>query len=144
MIIMKKSKHYLYNTWDRMKCRCSNPNEKHYHRYGGRGITVCKRWLDDFWNFVEDMGERPEGLTLDRIDNDKGYSPDNCRWATRKAQSANTIRRTNAKGIVLRKDTGKWLARVRHSGKQLLIGNYDCPLIARIAYEDKLRELEVA
>jgi hypothetical protein len=73
-----------------MMTRCNNPNVKAYKNYGGRGITVCKRWQESFANFLADMGEKPAPhLTLERCHNDKGYSKSNCYWATRKAQAAN-------------------------------------------------------
>jgi len=72
-----------------MKCRCYDPNDPGYSRYGAAGIEVCERWKYSFDNFLADMGERPPGKTLDRKDNAKGYSPDNCRWATPKQQIRN-------------------------------------------------------
>lgn len=77
-----------YQTWDAMVQRCTNPNSKAFKDYGGRGITICDPWMT-FANFFKDMGERPTGLTLERKDNDLGYSKDNCVWATRKQQQQN-------------------------------------------------------
>jgi len=87
-----KSRTNEYKIWGRMNDRCSNKNDKSYSSYGGRGIHVCSRWKD-FSEFFHDMGVRPAGgYTLERIDNDKGYNPDNCAWATRKTQQNNTRR----------------------------------------------------
>lgn len=83
---MTKSREY--STWRSMRSRCNNPKSAHYQSYGGRGIKICKRW-DKFENFYEDMGERPKGYSLDRIDNNKGYNKKNCRWATKKEQDNN-------------------------------------------------------
>ena len=71
--------------------RCTNPNNPAYHNYGGRGITLCKRWRK-FENFLADLGVQPEGMTLDRIDNSKGYSPNNVRWVTKAENTRNTRR----------------------------------------------------
>ena len=81
-----------YISWRAMHSRCENPNHRSFHNYGGRGITICDRW-HIFENFLEDMGPRPGGTTLDRIDPDGGYNKDNCRWADWHTQRVN--RRSN-------------------------------------------------
>lgn len=78
-----------YVSWAMMKNRCSNPNYRRFDRYGGRGVSYCESWAQ-FETFLADMGERPPGLSLDRIDNDKGYSKENCRWATQSEQGTNS------------------------------------------------------
>jgi len=83
---MSRRKEYF--VWKTMRQRCENPNNKSYKNYGARGISVCTRW-ENFANFFEDMGDCPKGMTLERLDNDKGYYPENCRWETRATQSRN-------------------------------------------------------
>lgn len=78
-----------YNSYTSMKTRCLNKNSPNYCNYGGRGIRICQRWLDGFENFLEDMGNRPPGKTLDRINVDGDYEPSNCRWATLSEQQRN-------------------------------------------------------
>jgi hypothetical protein len=77
-----------YTSWEAMRQRCNNPHNDYYHRYGGRGIKICERW-NEFSNFLEDMGERPPGKTLDRKDNNKNYCKENCKWSTPKEQANN-------------------------------------------------------
>ena len=128
------SYHPLYGTWSHMKQRCYNKNHKRYADWGGRGIKVCDRWLEPapqgFINFFKDMGERPEGYSLDRIDNDGDYTPDNCRWASTVEQTSNRRKSTrdygfeskrkllksrylnNQSGVYFKKDRCVWVSRV--------------------------------
>lgn len=78
-----------FRSWESMKQRCLNPSDPSYGRYGGRGIKVCGQWANSFDQFLCDMGERPAGMTLDRIENDGDYEPSNCRWANLKTQQRN-------------------------------------------------------
>lgn len=84
-----KRKHRMYGAWAGMVNRCHNPNNSSFERYGARGIEVCERWRADFGAFLADMGERPEGMTLDRIDPYGNYEPGNCRWADIITQRSN-------------------------------------------------------
>jgi hypothetical protein len=82
-----------------MFARCTNPNHKKYDNYGGRGIKICDRWKE-FTNFLNDLGERPPGTTLDRIDSNGNYEPGNCRWATQEQQVANRRKRRYWKKVI--------------------------------------------
>lgn len=112
--------HKLYDTWNSMKQRCANPNSTRYKDYGERGITVCEKW-SDIENFIKDMyPSYVEGYQLDRIDNDKGYSKDNCRWVTPQQNQWNTKSQKGStskyKGV--HKSKSKWAAKIkgRHLG----------------------------
>ena len=118
-----------YKTWANVKSRCTNPNDDAYHLYGGKGITLCDRWMS-FENFYNDMGDRPDGMTLDRIDNDKGYEPLNCRWATIEQQRRNT----NAKGVSYKPKIDRWVARVHLNRKEIYLGCFETKQEAEKAY----------
>lgn len=112
-----------YDAWVRMHQRCNNPMATQYKDYGGRGIKVCASWKV-YENFLADMGEAPEGHSLDRINNNKGYCKENCRWATAKQQAQNRRMQSNntsgVSGINFDKASGRWL--LRYQGKY--IGRY--------------------
>ena len=82
-----------YETWCRMIARCTNPKTPEYHNYGGKGVKLCHRWRSEFLNFFRDMGPRPAGMSIDRINCAGDYEPDNCRWATRLQQNRNRRKR---------------------------------------------------
>lgn len=126
-----RSQNPVYKVYHAMLDRCKNPDNKYYSYYGGRGIRVTKRWqgLNGFANFVKDMGERPEGLTLERIDNGRGYSPTNCKWATHSDQQYNqripVTNTSGCKGVSLFKATGKWQAYMHINRKRQHLGYYE-------------------
>lgn len=99
------------SSWSNMKSRCTNPNYRNYRLWGGRGITYDQKW-ETIEGFVEDMGERPKGMSLDRIDNNKGYYKENCRWATKLEQANNcrNNRKIEYKGEV--KNLAEWIRKL--------------------------------
>lgn len=106
-----------YESWRSMKTRCFNPNTTGYYLYGGRGVTVCERWLI-FENFLADMGERPEGMSIDRFPNKDGnYEPSNCRWATETQQKRNTRRNRMVEIDGVRRCMSEWreISGIKHS-----------------------------
>lgn len=126
-----KTKHPLYTTYKGMLSRCNHPNSKYYSYYGGRGIKVNKRWLGryGFKHFAEDMGPRPEGHTLERINNNRGYSPKNCRWATMSTQSLNkriaTVNTSGYVGVHYYKSANLWTAYIDYKKKRKHLGYFN-------------------
>lgn len=102
-----------YHAWKSAKRRCYNPKSISYRHYGGRGIQMCPEWRENFQPFLRDMGNCPQGHTLDRINNDGNYEPTNCRWATRKEQAQNRRQALIPNCIEFRKKYGYWPGRGR-------------------------------
>jgi hypothetical protein len=127
-----------YRTWVNIRQRCFNPNTIGWPNYGGRGITVCQRWRESYADFRRDMGPRPSGMSIDRIDNDGHYScgkceechangwPMNCRWATKSQQNQNRRPYGSSKywGVYWDKNAGAWLVVVVHKGRNWNLGRY--------------------
>lgn len=135
-----------YRVWNGMVQRCTNPKQASYYRYGGRGITVCDEWKT-FTNFYKDMGDCPQKHTLDRIDNNEGYSPNNCRWTSYAINNRNRRVFKNSisgiKGIYYVEERKKYVARTRVSGRLIVIGYYGRikdAIQAREEYMDKLNK----
>lgn len=118
----------IYTTWVNMRQRCFNQNHAEYHNYGGRGISICEEW-EDFDRFLQDVGlpEHPS-LSLDRVDNNKGYSKDNCRWSCKSVQSYNkrsSKSNTSGKiGVSWCKQTGKWRSTIKINNKFICLGRF--------------------
>lgn len=118
-----------YSSWMNMMYRCYNENATGFENYGGRGIKVCERWHDPV-KFIEDMGYRPIGFSIDRIDTNGDYEPSNCRWASSKTQNRNSRKDKNTsskfKGVSFDKRTGKWGARIlMKNGKYKVLGKFE-------------------
>ena len=110
----------IHRTWKNIRSRCLNKDNPSFVDYGGRGISICKEW-DDFENFYRDMGEVPKGKSIDRIDNSKGYSKENCRWATPQQQSLNKriykANKLNITGVYYDEIKSKFIAKITSKGR---------------------------
>jgi hypothetical protein len=136
--------HPNYRVWAAMKDRCNNKNIPQYRDWGGRGISYCERWKH-FANFCEDMGVKPEGLTLERIDNDGNYTPDNCKWATRHEQGQNKrVYKTNALGQngTFKKKGRFIVAKNWNNRKYKIAGSFETKELAQKAQDELIKLLQ--
>jgi hypothetical protein len=123
-----KSNSNEYRSWHMMLQRCFNPKNTGYKNYGGRGITVCSRWKKSFSNFYSDMGNRPKGKTLNRINNEGNYEPNNCEWSSYIQQNNNQRKRKNNTsgftGVHWNKQGNNWRASITIRGKIYNLGHF--------------------
>ena len=136
----------LYSIWSKLKGRVLNPKYKNYNDYGGRGITICDEWRNDFlsfYNWAMENGYSDE-LSIDRIDNDENYCPENCRWTTQTIQARNQRIRKNNKsgyrGVCFKKDKNKYIAQININNKNIHLGHFLTPLEGAIAYNNYIIE----
>ena len=123
------SKTPTYHSWMRMKMRCLNPNNKDFPEYGGRGVSVCAEWLNSFEAFLSDMGEKPEGMSLDRIDVNGDYCKENCRWTYAKVQAWNQrtykSNKSGKLGVTWNNKGRKWEVRISKNGVEHFLGQFE-------------------
>ena len=136
-----------YTTWTSMKARCYNKNTEAYKYYGGRGITICGHWLESFENFYNDMGDKPKGKSIDRVDNNKGYSASNCKWSTPEEQNQNKrgwSKETTSryKGVSYRGDRGHYRGIITFNNKLFYVGSFDNEYDCHVAVENKRKGLK--
>lgn len=139
------SKHPLWGCYNQMMARCNNPKNGAYENYGARGIVVCERWAESFWNFLEDMGDRPsKEHSIERKDNSLGYSPDNCIWETKSRQQFNRRmdkhNTTGRTGVYWRKDRQIWSVQIDVENETIRLGCYkDFELACFVREEAELK-----
>lgn len=133
----KKTGTKTYKTWQCLKERCHNPNSTQYPLYGARGIKVCDRWRNSFYAFFEDMGERPKGKTIDRINGDGNYEPGNCRWATSLEQAH------NIKHAGFSKSGSKYISSIVREYQEYRLGSFETEEEAKEAYAKAKRQYEI-
>ena len=138
--------HKFYNTWKHMVDRCTNPKNKNYKDYGGRGITVCEEWLDiaTFIAWAEATHPNIEGVSVDRIDNDKGYSPENCRWVDVTTQILNQRKRkdntSGYTGVTWHKNVKRWCSTLKSQGVLINVGTFKDKIEAVLARDNYIIE----
>ena len=136
----------LYSIWTNMKTRTLNPNPKYYYEYGGRGIIICDEWKSDFKSFYDwaMLNGYSEELSIDRIDNDRGYSPENCRWTTKTIQCRNQRMKKNNKsgyrGVCYYKKLGKYKVQININNRKIFLGYFQTAVECAIAYNNYIIE----